>query len=209
MYEQPRLFSSLQLLSQEKYDPNNPLQFFFLIFLPWKSIAAAGWSFPLCSFIWIGVMPTMYFLLFPCETPVAPRLSPVVKMDYSTRIACPALYVFLTHQFSIISFIRRGKQGEGRNVHAQTHGYTHGSCNTRIHTGLKALTGLLSEGRSHESDKSFFFFQGGIDLLNPAKVKTQWQLFFFVCLVFSLYLTPSFSANMWIKKKKTAYRFVS
>lgn len=60
------LFCSLLLLTQEKCGLNNPLQFFFLIFLPWKSIAPAVWSFPLCSFIWLRVMPTMYFLPFHC-----------------------------------------------------------------------------------------------------------------------------------------------
>lgn len=82
-----------------------------------------------------------------CEMPVAPQLSPEVKIDYCRRTVCPALYTLHTHHFSIISIIHWGG-GECVRSYSHTH--------TQTHIGLEALTGLLAKGQSHESDKSFF-----------------------------------------------------
>lgn len=129
----------LWLAVQEKtvHGTNNTLHFYFLVFLLWKSRALAGWTFPLCSFIWMRVMQTVCFLLLPCEIPVAPWLSPEVKMDYCRRTACPALpFTHFTHTTSPLS---ASSTREAVRMCTHTH---------HTHKGLKALTGLLAKGQS-------------------------------------------------------------
>lgn len=134
-------------------------------------------SFRSCSFIWMKVMPTVYFLTLPCEAPVASRISPEVKMDYCRRTACPALYTFHTHRFSIISLIHRGSV-----AHAHAHSHTH----TYIHTSLDVLTGLLAKGQCQESDKSS-------DLSHPVKLLllSRWLSISFYLFLF-ISVSPCF-----------------
>lgn len=111
----------------------------FLVICPWKLDAH------LCD---VERMREMSTVPPPhCEMPVAPQLSPEVKIDYCRRTVCPALYTLHTHHFSIISIIHWGG-GECVRSYSHTH--------TQTHIGLEALTGLLAKGQSHESDKSFF-----------------------------------------------------
>lgn len=117
---------------------NNALHVYFLVFSLWKSRAPAGWTFWLCRFIWMRLMPTVCFLPLPREMPVDPWLSPEVKMDYCRRTACLALYTFHTHHFSIIRLIHGGK----------TCTCAHTCPN--INTGLKALMGLLAKGHCQD-----------------------------------------------------------
>ena len=121
-----------------------------------------AWTFPLYSFIWMRVVPTVYFLPLPCEMPVAPRLSPEVKMDYCRRTACPAL-LHISHT---------------PLLHYQP--YPWGKCCACAHTLTRSLTHSLTHKDTHTHIRTQTHRSESSDRVVSKRSETRiWQIFFF------------------------------
>ena len=133
--------------------------FYFLVFSLWKSHAPAGRTFPLCSFMWMRVMPPVYFLP-PPPVRCLLLLGSALKKRWITAEELPALpFTHFTHTHTPLLHYQSHPWGNAAHVCARIHTHTHTHTHTHPHTGLKALTGLLAKGQSQESDKSFFLKQ--------------------------------------------------